>query len=460
MEKRRDVELFQDAPLFKAFITLAVPTVITQIIMIIYNFADTYFVGMTNNENAVAALTVSMPVFIIMAALSNLFGVGGSSVIARLLGMNKPEKAKKAFAVATYGGIFVALLYSIIIFFSSNALIPLIGGDEFSFPYIKEYMFWTMVIGAVPSIMNNLFGHLVRSIGDSKQASIGMSFGAILNIILDPIFMFLILPSGKEVMGAAIATLISNIAACIYFIIYIIRHYNNGIFTLNIKHFTFKDKIFSNIVTIGIPAALSTTLAMVSNIFANKLLISESNQAISGIGIAKKVNALAFNINMGMTQGMLPLIAYNYASKNYDRMKKAVILMLSITLGFSTICLILYEVFAPFWIRIFMKDEAVVNFGVKFLRIIAIAVPFCGISYSLNTVFQATKKRVSSFLLSILRKGLFDIPLMFILKNAIGYMGVLWATPIAEVAGIIVAIVLFVIFLKSLKKEETLEEAL
>ena len=453
-ENRKDQEVFEKLPLGKAFITLTIPPIITQIVMIIYNFADTFFLGMTNNENMVAALSVSMPIYIIMTAIANLFGVGGSSTIARYLGLNKVDKARKAFVIAFYSSILTALIYTLVIIVFQDSLISIIGGNSDSFAYIKKYMFWTMIIGAVPTVMNALCGHLVRSIGASKEASFGMILGAALNIVLDPLFMFVILPKGNEVTGAAVATLISNTVSCIYFFIYIYKHRDNRIFSYDIQEYTFKGKIFNSIITIGIPAALATTMAMVSNIFANKLLESAGNSAVSGLGIAKKVNTLAFNLCLGITQGVLPLIAYNYASKNFKRMKDAIKLMFGCVLSFSIICLVLFKVFTPGFISFFIQNDSVIDYGVISLDVIAWAVPFCGISYSVNTIFQATKHRTFSFILSILRKGLFDIPLMFILKSKMGVNGVLYATPIAEVAAIFVAISFFIVFIRKIKKEE------
>ena len=243
---------------------------------------------------------MAMPLFIVMTGLSNLFGIGGSSVISRSLGAKREDDAKKAFSFSLWSGIAAAGIYSVLIFFFGKNLINLIGGDKSSSYYITEYLFWTIVVGGVPTMLSTLFGHLVRSVGKSKVSGLVMSMGAILNIILDPLFMFVILPKGNEVMGAAIATMLSNTVSAAVFVIYILKS-KEEVFNLNPKNFKIKGRVPIEILATGAPACLSTCLAMVSNIFANKLMSDYGTAAVAGLGIAKKSNTLAFNINMGLT---------------------------------------------------------------------------------------------------------------------------------------------------------------
>ncbi len=457
MKQAIKTEIFENYSIPKAFISLAVPTIISQLIIILYNYADTYFLGLTNNQDAVAGLNVIMPVFIIMNALANLFGIGGSSLISRYLGRKEENKARNVFAFSLWGSVLISIIYSLVLLSWGKPIIYLVGGTDATFDYIYKYMIITMIIGSIPTILNSIFGHLVRSVGASSQASIGMALGGILNIILDPIFMFLILPAGNEILGAGIATLISNIVATLYFIIYILKNKQNPVFTLNPKDISLKHNIPKEVLFIGFPAALSTTLAMVSNIFANKLVSVDlpkdlQSSALAGLGIAKKINTLAFNICMGITQGMLPFIAYNYASKNVKRMKKGILFMFATAIGFSLIAITFFLAFTKGFVSFFIKEPMSVDYGVKFLRLIAAAVPLCSISFATNTVFQASGKKAFSFILSILRKGLFDIPLMFLLKEQIGELGVLIATPIAEVMSVVVAFILLFVFIKSMNK--------
>ena len=443
-------EIFENKSVPAAVFSLVIPTVITQILNIVYNFADTWFVGRTGNENAVAAISVAMPLFIIMAALSNLFGIGASSVISRSLGAKKEEDAKSAFSFALWGSIGAAVLYGIVIFFFREKIVYIIGGDDNSKQYIADYLLWTVAVGSVPTMLTTLFGHLVRSVGKSKAAGLIMSSGAVLNILLDPLFMFVILPKGYEVTGAAIATLLSNVVSCIIFIIYVYRS-KDSVFTLNIKEFNIKSKIVPELLATGAPACLSTSLAMVSNIAANLFMSSYGTAAVAGLGIAKKANTLAFNINMGLTQGVLPLIGYTYAAKNYDRMKKTIFFTLGVSVCFSVTCTFIYRSFASPIIRFFIDEPETVKEGTKLLPTLAIAVVFCAMTFLMNTIFQATGKKLYSLVTSVLRKGIFDIPLMYLFGKMWQETGIVVATPVSEVLSIIVAGILLFKFFKTVK---------
>lgn len=450
-EKHKEQFIFEQAAIPTAVWTLAVPSIITQLINVIYNYADTWYVGRTGDPDMVAALSVCMPIFVIMAAVANLFGIGGSSVISRSLGEKNIEKARHTFAYCFWGGLMAAVVYALIMLLFRTRIIYLIGGDKDSFAYIYDYIFWTMIIGAVPSVGNVLCGHLVRSIGASKEAGFGMSMGGILNIFLDPLFMFVILPKGMEVTGAAIATCLSNTAAMIYFLILLYRYRDHAVMTVAIRDISVQESIPSEVFAIGLPAALQTTLAMVSNIFANALSAAYGNAAVSGMGIAKKINTLAFNTTMGLTQGVLPLIGYSYGAKNYDRLKATFKFTAVVGLVFNVACVIVFRTFAKELVRFFLDEQASVRYGAMFLRVIAFGTPLASVCYLANTVFQASGRKVQSFLLSVLRKGLLDIPAMFAFRYFLGAIGIVWATPFAEVISTCLAVIMLRSFWKSLQ---------
>ena len=253
MKQNSKTKIFEEYPIGKAFISLVTPTIISQIIMIIYNYADAWFLGQTGNTDAVAALAVVMPVFIILNAIACLFGIGGSSLIARCLGRKEPDKAKKVFAFSVWGSILSAVIYSIIILIFAKPIIYLVGGTDATYKYIYDYAIITIVIGSIPTILNNVFGHLVRSVGGAKEASIGMGLGGLLNILLDPLFMFVLLPKGYEIVGAALATMLSNVASTIFFIIYVLKHKEIEVFTLNPKDVSFKFSIPNSVSAFLVP---------------------------------------------------------------------------------------------------------------------------------------------------------------------------------------------------------------
>ena len=453
MEKnKKRTWIFEEAPIPEAVFTMAIPTIITQLINIVYNFADAWYVGRTGSAAMMAALSVSLPIFIIIQALANLFGIGGASAISRALGRRDAGRARKIFAFSLFGGLAAAVLYAAVVFLARPLMIPMIGGSEDSYPYIYNYMFWTMVVGAIPTLGNALCGHLVRSIGAAKEAGFGLSMGGVLNIILDPLFMFVLLPRGMEVTGAAIATCLSNTIALTYFLVFFYRHRDNPVFTFSPADFTIGEGISGEVFSIGTAAALQTFLAMVSNIFANKLVVEYGSAAVAGMGIAKKVNMIAFNTTMGLTQGVLPLIAYNYGAKKHVRMEQVIRFTAAVALGYTTCCTIFFRLFTRRLIMFFIKEPASVDFGTKFLSVLAFAAPLCALSYMANTIFQASGNRRASFILSIMRKGVVDIPAMIIFKTMMGLSGVTWATPFAEVTSAITAAVLYTRFKKSMKE--------
>ena len=442
--------IFEEAPIPQAVFTMAIPTIITQLINIVYNFADAWYVGRTGSAAMMAALSVSLPIFIIIQALANLFGIGGASAISRALGRRDAGRARKIFAFSLFGGLAAAVLYAAVVFFARPLMIPMIGGSEDSYPYIYNYMFWTMVVGAIPTLGNALCGHLVRSIGAAREAGFGLSMGGVLNIILDPLFMFVLLPRGMEVTGAAIATCLSNTIALTYFLVFLYKHRDNPVFTFSPADFTLEEGIPGEVFSIGTAAALQTFLAMISNICANKLVAEYGSAAVAGMGIAKKVNMIAFNTTLGLTQGVLPLIAYNYGAKRHERMQKTIRFTASVAVGFASCCTIFFRLFARQLITFFIDEPASVEFGTQFLRVIAFAAPLCALSYMANTIFQAAGKRKYSLALSTMRKGVVDIPAMILFKMLMGLSGVTWATPFAEVTSAVTAAVLYLRFRKQL----------
>jgi Na+-driven multidrug efflux pump len=279
-----------------------------------------------------------------------------------------------------------------------------------------------------------------------------MSMGGVLNIILDPLFMFVILPPGNEVTGAAIATCLSNTAAFVYFLIYLYRHRNHPVLTMSPADFSVQNGIPGGVISIGVPAALATMMAMLSNIAANALVSEYGSAAVAGMGVAKKINMLAFNTTMGLTQGVLPLLGYSFGAGNYRRLKQSILFTGAVGLGFNLLCTLLFRTFAPALVAFFIAEQASVEFGSAFLRVIALATPLASLCYLTNTVFQASGRRFSSFILSILRKGCMDIPLMFLFKSVIGMYGIVWATPTAEVGSLVVAGVLIMLMVRDVRK--------
>lgn len=444
-------ELFETAPVSKAVLSLAVPTVISQLITVVYNMADTFFVGQLGDPAQVAAATLAMPVFMFLTAFANLFGIGGSSVISRFLGMDRKSEARHCAAFCVWSGVCVSVLYGILIWIFHEPLFSLLGASRDTWDYLKSYIFWTVVIGSCPTVMNTEFAHLVRSEGYSKEASTGVALGGILNIVLDPVFIFIF---HMQIRGAAIATMLSNTCAVVYFLIFLSRIREKTSITVNPSEISFQAHIPGNVLSAGIPSAVMTLMSTISNTVLNNLISGYSTEAIAGMGIAKKIDLVAYQIAQGMTQGTLPLIGYNFASGNRKRMNASVHTMFRYTLilAFSAMFVLLFA--ARPVTALFIRDHATVTYGAKFLRIISIACPTTALNFGIITVFQATGAKVRPLILSFLRKGTLDVPLMILFDRLYGIDRIAWATPIADQAALVVALVLFVPFLRKISKQQ------
>jgi len=445
--------LFCEMPVRRAVLSLAIPTVISQIITVIYNMADTFFIGQLNDPNQVAAATVAMPAFAALTALSNLFGIGGASKIARCLGKNDDKTAKMTASFSIWTALAVALFYGIVIFLTRPWFLPVLGTNTATYDFCSSYVFWTITIGAIPTVLNAGLAHLIRTEGYAKQAGFGIAFGGVLNIALDPVFIFVL---HMEITGAAIATMLSNTAAMIYFFLFLYKIRKKTVITPNPKYYSASHGIPGEVVIGGLPSFIMMMLGCLSNSVLNRLVTSYSNEAMAGMGIAKKIDMIAFSVAQGMTQGVLPLVAYNYASGNRKRMSSAIRITLIYTLIIACTATLTLFLFASPITRCFINNDETVSYGRDFLKVICFTCPSTAVNFMIITVFQATKQKVQPLLLSLLRKGSLDIPFMIALNYFIGIKGIAWATPLADWLALIVSLFLFVPYINKIKKEDTL----
>lgn len=447
----KNTELFENMPVNRAIISLVVPTVISQMVTVVYNMADTFFIGQIGDPNQVAATALALPLFMLFTGVANLFGIGGASLISRSLGQGDRKKATQAAAFSIWTAFGVALVYGIAIFVFRAAILPAAGADSATYGYCVQYVMWTITIGGVPTVMNALLAHLVRAEGNSKQASFGMAMGGVLNIILDPVFIFAL---KMEVAGAAAATMLSNLIATVYFILFIRKNRDTSCISFSPKHYTFKEKIPYEILLVGLPSCAMNLLAVTSNITLNKLMASYCNEAIAGVGIAKKVDMLAFAIATGMSQGVLPLIGYNYSAKNYRRMMQSIKTTFVYSMAISILGTVFLLTCAGPIVKAFIDDPLTVQYGQLFQRIICVSTPCVSVTLLIITMFQSVGKKLQPFCLSLLRKGGLDIPFMFIMNAWLGVNGIVWATPIADCGAMIAAICVFVPFWKTIQAQQ------
>ena len=450
--KEREKTLFEDSPVLVAIVRLAFPTVVGQIILVLYNMADTFFIGLTGSDAMITAATVCMPAFMFLQAISNLFGVGGASVISRALGARDLQRAKDTASFAFWGCAVVTLLYSLGAWLFAGPFVDLLGGSNpLVHDYAVEYLTFTVVIGGLATSLNALLAHLIRSEGRSLQASIGVALGGVMNIALDPLFMFVILPRGYETLGAAVATALSNGIALAYFLIVVLREGKRSILRLSPRRLgqSIRGRIPADVLITGLPACLMTLCENISYAVLDALMAVSGTALQAGLGVAKKVNMLAHSIVRGMSQGVLPLIGYNYASGNHKRMKASITLSMTLSVAMAALCMTVSLVFSRQLIGLFIPSGSEsVTYGAAFLRILCLGGPFSACAYALISFFQAVGKGMRSFVLAILRKGLLDIPLMFLLNRLLPIFGIVWATPITDVICCVISIGMFATFLR------------
>ena len=379
-------ELFEKAPVTHAVLALIVPTVISQLITVIYNMADTFFIGQLNDPNQVAATSISLPLFLLTTGMANLFGIGGASLVSRSLGVGDTEKVRKTSSFCIWSAAAAAFIYGILILAFRGFILPAVGADSDTFEFGSRYLFWTLTVGAVPTVLNAVLSHLVRAEGYSAQASFGVALGGVLNIALDPLFIF---GFRLEIAGAAIATMLSNLIALVYFVALILVKRGKFHLTLDPRSYSASDGIVKEVMLVGLPSSIMNLMGIFSNVTLNKLLVSYCNEAVAGIGIAKKIDMLAFAIANGISQGVIPLIGYNYSAKNISRMRGAIKVTLLLSLAVTTVGAVLLFTCANPLVKAFIDDEMTVKYGSMFQRIICKTGPFTAITTVIISIFQS-----------------------------------------------------------------------
>ena len=409
-------ELFETMPISQAVLNLCIPTIVSSLVTIFYNLADTYFVGILNDPVQNAAVTLAYPVMLSLNAINNLFAVGAASMISRALGARQTDMAKRISAFGFYCALICGIGYSLIIFTFQGTVLNILGAEADTWDATQAYLFWTICIGAAPSILNIVMANMVRAEGASLHASIGTMSGCLLNIILDPFF---ILPQwlGMGAAGAGAATCISNCVACVYFFILIFVRRRHTVVCLNPKKFSLDKKIITGVCGVGIPAAIQNLLNVTGYAVLNNLTVAYGTTAVAAMGIAQKLNMIPIQVGLGIGQGMMPLIGYNYSSGNIKRMKQAFIFTLKIGICTLTAIAAVCFIFSGSLVSVFMKDAEVVAYGSVLLRGFCLAAPFLAVDFMGVGLYQSCGMGKRSLAFAVCRKIVLEIPFLFILNK-------------------------------------------
>lgn len=440
-------QLFESAPVAKAVTVMAVPTMISMLVVVIYNMADTFFIGQTGDPMQVAAVSLATPVFMVFMALGNLFGIGGSSAISRALGEKKAERAKNISSFCCYGSLGLGIIMALLFLAGMDGILKLIGASANTIGYARDYL--TYIAFGGPFIMfGTAFGNILRGEGAAKESMIGNMIGTVTNIVLDPI---MILGLNWGVVGAAVATVIGNMAASGFYLLYFLRKKSS--LSIRLGDFKAGERIAAGVMAIGIPASLNNILMSCANIVLNQVLISYGDTPVAAMGVAMKANMLLVLLQIGLCSGIQPLIGYNYGARNRKRLMQVFRFTGICAVIMGTLLTILMVAARETIIRAFIDDGQVIAYGIQMVIALQISGPVLGILFLCINTIQGMGKAVPSLVLTICRQGVVFIPSVYILNGIFGLDGVIYAQPVADFISIVMSLVICLGIFRKMDKE-------
>lgn len=442
-----NIELMENTPMPKAILRLAIPTVFSTVISIVYNLTDTYFIGLLDDPVQLGAISLAFPVFTFLQAIGNMFGLGAPSYISRCLGAREYEEVRKTSAVSVYITVILTIVLTLLVSLFMEPILHLIGTSSDTVGPTRDYL--RLIVGfAIVLILQIILPALLRAEGKAKEAMIGMVIGTMLNIVLDPVLILLL---DMGVAGAAWATIIGNFCAVVFYIIVYLR----GNTTLSIRLSDFKPsiRIFKEVLKIGLPSTIAQTISSVAVILFNNVAVGYGDQVITAYGVAVKMITMEFMIIFGYVQGYVPLAGYNYGSGDVKRLFSG----LKFTMFTGTIICLLFlipfTVLAPAYIGAFTTNQEIIDIGTQFLHAQAWAVPIMAIQTSLMSTFQATGQAVRAMVINLGRQCLFYLPFLYISNNLWGMPGILHAQMASDLATTALAVLLGIPFLRKLSQQ-------
>ncbi len=436
-----------ETPVGQLIGSLAVPTIISMLITSIYNMADTFFVSKLGTS-ASGAVGVIFSLMAIIQAVGFTLGMGCGSNISRLLGQKKYKKANEIASSGFFAALFFGLILLVFGTIFSDGLINILGANETIFPYAKsygQYILFGAPIMAASFVLNNT----LRAQGKAKFAMIGITTGGILNMLLDPLFIFVF---KLGIAGAAIATVLSQlISFCILLWFYIGKKSD---IELSIKHLSKKAATYFLIIKTGLPSFCRQGLASIATVMLNRSAVIYGDAAVAAMSIVSKVFMMIFSVSLGFGQGYQPVVGFNYGAKKADRVKKSFLF----TLKVGEICMTSFAVIgflgAEHIIRFFIDNDAkVIEIGSRALRAQCISMIFIPLGVVCNMTFQTIGKSWTATFLSSTRQGLFFLPLIYFLPKIIGLTGIEIAQSCSDILTFAVSLPFAITFFKKINTE-------
>ena len=430
-------KLFENTSIKRAYFILALPVVMSMAVTIIYNMVDTFFVAKTGNPNLVAGVSQGAPIFTLMIAIGDIFGLGGSSVISRLFGERRDQTARYVSGYCFYASIVCGLVVTALMFIFQTPVLHMLGASPATWKYAREY--YLVIAGGATFIIFGLSpNNILRTEGLATQAMIASITGTGINVILNPIFIF---NCGLGAAGSALATVVSNVIADVL-MVYYLRTKSKKL-TTSIHETRISGKLQREIYAIGIPASVTNIMVTFATALTNRYLITYGANSVAAMGIAMKVNTVIVMVMVGFAFGAQPLIGYTYGARDERRFKETLWFDLSVVAGLAIVLTVLMMILAPQIIRLFMRDPEIVREGTGMLRWLASSTTIAGIIMVLTTTFQSMGKATPAFWLSFSRQGLIFAVAIVVLSHFFGYTGVLAAQACADVLTLVLAVFLY-----------------
>ena len=438
MEKQGyEHELMSSMKVSKAVAVMAVPSVISSLVTVLYNMADTFFVGQTGDPLQVAAVSLTNPIFILMMAFANMFGMGGSTVLSMAMGEKNEKRVRAASSFVTYASVFVGLVFAALLILFMDPILAVFGADAETYEFARGYTLH-IAWGAPFIIWSAAASFIVRAEGASREAMVGSMIGTIANIVLDPIFISVL---GQGTAGAAIATSLGNIMASLYYLWYFLK--KSRVLSISWKDFTWKNGILTRICSTGLPTAIFSALMSVSTIVLNQMLVVYGNAPVAAIGIVFKANMFITFLQMGLANGVQPLLGYNYGSGDGKRFRAVESFTKRSCLVVGILATLLYFVLREPIIRLFINDDEVVAYGVEMLTAYMLSGPVIGFLFVNMNSLQSVGHALEATVLSVLRQGVLLIPLLYLLQAMFGLTGVIFGQSVTDYAAVILSAVLW-----------------
>lgn len=437
-QKDRRIYTLRDEAPAKAVVKMGVPLIAGMLIMVFYNLIDTFFIGLLRDDYQLAAVNLAYPIMMITIAVANMIGTGASSLISRQLGAQDREAAEHALTAGFELTVFNAFVFTVLGLLLLDPIVILLGARPNTELYTEEYV-RIILIGTVFTMGNYTVGQFLRSEGSVRYSIIGMVVGTVMNIILDPIFIF---GFDLQIRGAAIATVLGNLCGTmvslwIYFTARTLLNPRARFLRLQ------KDVAFE-IYRVGIPAALETMLTSAAFVVNNNLAVTYGELTVAAMGISQKILSFGNYIYQGFAAGVQPLMGYNYGAKNHDRMLKILRSGIMIVSGCELGVMIICGIFAPFLIGLFTGSAEVIETGSRALRAIMWILPFVGATSMSRMSFQAMGKPMHAFVITLVRQLILYVPLMLLLNHQFGFGGLIWSQPVTEMIMMAVSVSLLV----------------